>query len=247
VNKNEYLSALDSVLREMNVQDRADILAEYAEHFLRKAADGYSEEEIASRLASPKEIAQQFDELLHEKSEYERKDRFTSRIAKTIGIIFLDVISAPIYLMLWAWVIMLGGASIAFLGSGILTAIGIQSFTSSGIVLIPYMPLICRLLLSVAVLSLAVLCAIGAEYCRLYVIKLGRKYVRWHKNVFSKKGYALPSLPINPQLCPNKRRKMRNISLVTLVVFAVSFIAGLGSMMIASGSFEPWHIWEWFM
>ena len=59
--RNEYLSALRAELKRRGADDIEDILAEYAEHFACKLADGYSEEEIAARLGEPAQIAAQFD------------------------------------------------------------------------------------------------------------------------------------------------------------------------------------------
>ena len=42
--RNEYLSALRAELKRRGADDIEDILAEYAEHFACKLADGYSEE-----------------------------------------------------------------------------------------------------------------------------------------------------------------------------------------------------------
>ena len=247
--RNEYLAALDNALKAAGVEDRVDIVEEYTEHFDMKIADGFSEEEIAAQLASPDEIAQQFGEIAPGSVMVQpgKGSRMISKAVTTIGVISLDIIATPLYLMLWAWFFMLAMVSLSFLLVGIFSMLGIQSFTSEGMILIPYMPLICRLLLSVAILSLAVLTAFGTEYCRLYVIQIGRKFIRWHRNILGGKGHVYPPLPLNPKISPKKRRIMRNISLYALVVFAVTFIAGLVSMMITAGSIEPWHVWGWFV
>jgi len=245
--KNDYLTALDNALKAAGVQDSIDIIEEYTEHFDMKLADGFSEEEIAVQLASPDEIAQQFGEIAPSSSVQGKGSMMISKAITAIGVICLDITAAPIYFTLWTWVFTLGVCSLSFLLLGVFTAIDIQSFGSDGITMIPYMPLICRLLLSIAFISLAVLAAFGTEYCRLYVIQIGRKYIRWHKNLLGKKGHVHPPLPINPQINPKKRRTMRNISLYALIVFAVSLIVGLVSMMIAAGSIEPWHEWGWFV
>lgn len=245
MNKTEYLSALSDALKSVEMQDRADILEEYAEHFNMKIADGYSEDEIAARLAAPEEIAEQFIEIVSDNDETNIKTGLPAKIVKTTAVAFLDIAVTPMYLALWAWVLTFAVASISFMLVGVFTAFGIQSFTSDGIILIPYMPLVCRLLLSVAIVSLALLSAIGTEYCRLYVLQIGRKFMHWHNKVLGKKGHVSPALPLNPQLSSKKRRIMRNMSLVTTLVFAVFFITGLVSMMIAAGSIEPWHVWGW--
>jgi len=245
MNKNEYLVKLDNALKSAGVQDRSDIIEEYTEHFDLKIADGYSEEEISARLAAPDELAQQFCDIGVNSSELSKSGGIASKIATHVGVIFLDIIVAPIYLMLLTFVLTLAVASLAFFITGIFTALGIQSISGSGIALIPYMPLICRLLISIAILALGVLSAAGTEYCRMYVMQIGRKYLRWHKNLFSKKVSVSPPLPLNPWISPKKRRIMRSMVLISLIVFAVSFILGLVSMMISARSVEPWHVWGW--
>ena len=60
MNKNEYISRLEKALREHQAADVDEIMAEYTQHFDFKTDDGYTEEEVAARLAPPEEIAEQF-------------------------------------------------------------------------------------------------------------------------------------------------------------------------------------------
>ena len=59
--KNEFLSVLSSVLEKNQVSDAAEIIEEYKQHFSFKLADGYSEEEIATKLGNPEQLALQFE------------------------------------------------------------------------------------------------------------------------------------------------------------------------------------------
>ena len=247
MNKNEYLSTLDNALKAANVQDRAEVIEEYTEHFDLKLADGYSEEEIAAKLAPPDEIAKQFGEASSGGNDVSKRNETSVKAIKTTGVVILDIIVAPIYFTLWTLVFALGVTTLSFLLTGFFVAIGIQYFGNSGIVMIPYMPIFSRLIVSLAILSLAALSAVGTEYCRLYVMQIGRKYLRWHKNLLSSKGFLSPPLPLNPWISPIKRRVMRNISLYAIIVFAVSLVAGIGSMIFAARSIEPWHVWGWFV
>jgi hypothetical protein len=56
----EFIEKLSKKLRDFNVEDMEEIVAEYEEHFALKLADGYSEEEIAARLGAPESLARQF-------------------------------------------------------------------------------------------------------------------------------------------------------------------------------------------
>ncbi len=51
------MTQLENELRKRKVADAAGIIDEYGQHFAFKMADGYSEEEIASRLGNPTALA----------------------------------------------------------------------------------------------------------------------------------------------------------------------------------------------
>jgi len=247
MNRQEYLAALEKALKGAGVRDSADILDEYSEHFDMKQADGYGEEEIAAKLALPESIAQQYKEI--GKNDNDTKGISASRAITITGIIFSDVIALMFFIIMYAWVVVLGALTLSSIVAGFMTGImtATRSGVAFGVTLIPYMPFLCALFLGITLLALAVLSAVGTEYCRLYVTQLLRVYIRWHKNVLSKGGHSSLPLSIHPKIAPKKRRIMRSISLLALVVFSVSFIVGLISMMIAAGSLEPWHVWQWFV
>lgn len=237
MNKQDYLRELEKSLKATGVRDCADIIEEYAEHFDRKAADGYSEEETAARLASPAEIARQFQEIKSEGGK-----RSGRKVVLTIGLVFSDIFATMLFVLLFAWVVVLGAAALSCAAGGILVVVA----GNAPWVFIPeMMPFICRLLLGFTLLSLSVLAACGTEYCRLYIIQILRKYIHWHASVFSG-GYVSPPLPIHPAMPAKKRRIMRNMTLIALVVFIVALVLALGSMMLAAGSLQPWHVWHWF-
>lgn len=240
MNRQEYLYELEKALKAAHVRDCADILEEYAEHFDMKLQDGYGEEEIAARLASPRDIAAQFADIKPPGGA-----GVGSRIIRGTGLGFIDIVVVGAFITLYGWVVALGAFAVACLGAGIFTIAGISSIAPGGTVPIPEMPFVCALFLGLALLALAVLSAIGTEYCRLYITRLARVYFRWHKKVMSRDG-TRPPLAMHPQIKAKKRRIMRNVALVSLLVFALCFIAGLCSMMIASGALEPWHVWHWF-
>ncbi len=58
--KKQYLDALEKELRSRRVADVEEVLSDYEAHFARKAADGYSEEDIARKLGTPQDIANDF-------------------------------------------------------------------------------------------------------------------------------------------------------------------------------------------
>ena len=245
MNRHEYLAALEKELKSKGVCDYNEIIEEYSEHFNLKTADGYKEEEISAKLASPEDIAEQWSDI---STKTERKTG--QRIASGIGFFFLDAcLGIPIFISLYAWIFSFAAIVFAFAISGVVMITGIDRiYPLSEYVNVGFaMPYISSLFGGIALTALTVLVAMGTEYCRLYTNKLLATYLRWHKTVLSGTTRNLPPKPIHPVIAPIKRRFMRNSILVSILVFAVSSMLGYASMVIASGSFEPWHIWGWFV
>jgi uncharacterized membrane protein len=245
MNRQEYLSTLEKSLTAAGVRDNADIIEEYAEHFKRKSADGYSEEETAARLAPPEEIAGQFCEI--SQKETTGKGGSITRTFLTIAVVFLDIIIAPIFIMLYAWTFTFGLFAFTCALTGALCIVVGHSLSIGDTLILqmPQMPYISAVLTGITVLALMLISAVGTEYCRLYVSQILKKYKRWHSNILSNKGVS-PPLSLHPWITAKKSRIMRTIALVSLVVFVIALVAGLASMMITARSIEPWHVWHWF-
>ena len=242
MNKQGYLHELEKALKAVDVSDSEDILEEYAEHFDLKLQDGYSEEEIAARLAPPKEIAEQFGEI-----KTGVAPKAGNKIISAIGLFFADIVVFPFLIMFYAWVFTFGAVALASALTGFF-CIAVGRSVAVGpayLIMIPEMPYICALLLGVTLLALAVLAACGTEYFRLCTRQIAKVYIRWHKSVIGRPSSS-PPLPKHPVIKPKKRRIMRNVTLIALIVFVVAFIAAFVSMMIAAGAPEFWHVWEWF-
>jgi len=237
--KLEYLAALEKALKSKGVGDCADILEEYDAHFDLKIADGYGEAEIAARLGPPGEIAAEFGEI-----GSERDTRAGRKIILAIGLFFAVIFAGSLLFILYAWVFVLGVFSLACAVAGVMAVTG--QGVAFGMVLIPPMPYISALLLGIALLALAMLAYMGMEYCRLYTTQLFRVYARWHKAIWNGSARKMPPVQKHPAIAAKKRRMMRSVTLVSLMAFMITFIVGLGSMMLAAGSFEPWHVWNWF-
>ena len=244
MNKQEYISALEKALKSVGVRDCGEILEEYEEHFDMKTADGYSEEEVSARLGIPEAIAAEFRRISPDKSR-----GIGSKIALATGFFFADVsLALPIFITLYAWVVSLYVTAAALASSGIIMVFGIARIESLAYyVHMPHMPYLSAALIGLMLAALAVLAAVGAEYCRIYTTRMLKAYIRWHKTSWNKTARKSPPKSLHPVLKPKRRRRMRNVALISLAVFIITLFAGFGSMVIASGSFEPWHVWRWFM
>jgi len=231
--KADYIERLGKALKG-RVDDLDDIVAEYEEHFARKLADGFAEEEIAARLESPEVLAVQFAD---EGGEAVARKR--GRGLAILGISLLSPLALFSIAALAVFVVFMGGASLAFLALGLCLVTGLDP---SGF--IPPMPFAGSLLLGLSSLALALLSALGTIYSGLYLGQLWKAYFRWAGNrLFAS---ARPPLPINPQLGAATRRKLRTTILVALAVMGVSFVAGFVVMAVDAGSPGFWHVWHWF-
>ena len=248
MNRQEYLTALEKALKSAGMNDCDDILEEYSEHFDMKLSDGFSEEEISAKLASPKEVAGQFKEIaIGDGAKDGSANGSAERILKGIGIVTLDIIMIPILITLYALVFALGAAAIASMVLAILILIRADTLPLlSPYVNMPPMPFFASLLLGISLIALAILIGVGAEYSRRYTNQSVRKYTRWHKNMLGR-GPSLPPIPLNPQMAPKKRRALRLLTMISLFAFFAFAIAAMVYMMVASGSLEPWHVWGWFV
>ena len=80
--KLDFMAQLEQELKRRGVADADDVLEEYEQHFAFKLSDGYSEEEIAAKLGSPKELAAQFDPAPQKKSGASRELRSLRRVLR---------------------------------------------------------------------------------------------------------------------------------------------------------------------
>lgn len=231
--KKQYLEELKRELENNNVEEIEDILSEYEEHFAFKAEEGFTEEEIAKKLSSPKDIAKEYASCSVNNGK-------SGKTLKVVGLSFLSVPLACVYILMWASVIALGGFAVACL------ALGVSLITSLNIAgLIPYMPYFPSLVLGIACLGLSVLSAVGTYYMFAYVKQWGKAYIKRCKNVAN--GVSAPSASMHPALSKKLSFKLKLFLMIGLVCFVVFFVVGYASLCIAAKSFEPWHVWNWFM
>ncbi|HEY8420999.1 MAG TPA: DUF1700 domain-containing protein [Thermoclostridium sp.] len=239
MNRKEFIETLTKKLRENNISDIDEIIAEYEEHFNFKLTDGYSEEEIAAGLGNPEEIAMQYTSGNIDNKTIGKKAIITT------GLVFADIFAGAFFALFFAWVIVMVTFTIASATVGVcyLGRFNIYS-------LIPPIPYYwCRIVYVVMLLSLAVLSGVGTIYCAAYYRQLMRAYGRFHYNcIASASGKAVfPPLNIRPQFSAKTYRLFRKIVLIALAVFAVSFVLSYILSAIATGSLEFWHVWKWFI
>ncbi|HCN60042.1 MULTISPECIES: HAAS signaling domain-containing protein [Mammaliicoccus] len=104
MNKKSYLNTLNKYLKNVSVDERADILDEYETHFISGIKDGQSEDMIAKELGNPKEIAKEINATLAlDRAETNNKVRNVwQAIISVMGLSILNffVILIPIVIII---------------------------------------------------------------------------------------------------------------------------------------------------
>ena len=235
--KEQFLSKLADELARKKVADAEDILSEDEQHFAFKTADGFIEEDIAAKLGDPAALAAQFE------GGHEERPGGGKKAVTMTGLCVADLFAGIFFPLLFAWGIAMTALSLtsAVLAVCLFAGVNIAS-------LIPPMPYGIGVAFGLAISAFAVLVAVLCVYYAAFVRQLMRFYARFHQNTlaFANGTAALPSLAIHPRLSPRTNRRIRSIALVSLAVFAASFVLSMVLSVISSGSLGFWHTWGWF-
>jgi uncharacterized membrane protein len=235
MNKQTFMDELKKGLGARGVEDLEDILADYEEHFARKTADGYSEEETARKLGNPKDLANEYKAG----GEAPRKRAYFPR---ALGAIFLDLIVVPLLIVAFAWVAGIAAGALAILFAGL--CLIASPLLPEGMLIIPYMPYVPGALLGGSFVAFGLLFAALTAYSALLVGKTTAAYFRWHRYALTGKRtapYAVFPLALN-----KTRRGFRLLTLVSAAAFLVLCTAAFVMMVLDAGNFEFWHVWGWF-
>ena len=236
MNKKQYLDALEKALRQNNVTDVEDVLADYQAHFTRKALDGYTEAEIAHRLGNSAEIAADF---LPEADTRRKADTVKGRGLIRAALCMADLFVLPFFLVLFLWAAALIAVSVGLLALGGYIALGLNVLS-----FIPVLPVAGGILTGVGIAALSVLLCAGSIWFLLLCAQMTRAYVRWHSNRWYTRHEL--ALPVMPQITGKKRRNLRRTVVVLLILFVMVFAAGYIVMSVQVGTPEFWHYWHWF-
>jgi uncharacterized membrane protein len=232
--KLEYLNDLKAELIKNSVADAEDIVSEFEQHFLFKLADGYTEEEIASKLGVPAQIASQFALIPGEKKRRSGKKAFL-----VIWLTLIGIFEFTLYAAFLAFIAALFCGSLvpATLGAELIAGVNFMN-------ILPPMPYGGAFVLGVMLIALAVMLFLFALYCFAYLRQMVRASLRWRKNLIG--GEALPLLPLSPQFTPKARRAIRGVLLWAVLIFGIAFIAGYAILSLYTHSMGFWHALGWF-
>lgn len=232
--KTEYLVELKSALKQCGVEDAKDIVAEYEQHFLFKLADGFSEEQISSKLGAPSAVAAQFTGL---RGQTKRKSG--KKALLTIWLALIGIFEGMLYLLFFSFVVALFAAALVSTGFGVELIAGLNWMN-----LLPIMPYAGALVFGVMLLALGLILFLSALYCFAYLRQMVRASLRWRKNILSDS--ALPPLPLGPQFSPKARRRMRSVFLWSVMIFGITSALGYAVLGIYTQAWEFWHALGWF-
>ncbi len=170
MNKKEYLKKLK---RFLPASERAEILSDYEDHFATGLSEGKTEQDIASELGDPKDVASEYG--------YEVKSVPTKNIVfSAIGLLFFDLLLGIAFVAsLFAIWISLWSVVLSLLVTGV--ALIIAMFLS--IVVNPLPWYIC-LTAGISILALTAVFAIGMIYVTKYYFMLMKWYGELHVKVF---------------------------------------------------------------
>ncbi len=239
--KHEFLSQLEAELKKRKVADAADVVEEYEEHFAFKLADGYGEEEIAARLGDPAALAAQFEPG----GETAQGAKRPSAALTWLWLAWADLFFGVLVVLLVSWGIVMVSCVLSFGLVGVCLA---GNLRWAPVVTLPVMPYASALLLGLAMLGLAVACGAACRWYGAFVRQLLRAYGRFHRNALApaRGEPALPPLPVQPQLAPTGRRRLRAVLTAGFVCFGVFFVLGIVVSAVLAGDLQFWHVWGWF-
>ena len=242
----EFIDALEAHLKYEHVSDIEDIIAEYNQHFAFKLTDGYTEEEICTRLGDPSLIAEQYCDSDDTSAEKSAKNSTGKSRLTALGLYIADFFVGNFYILLFAWEIVMSALVVAFAAVAIGLFINVRS---SVFALIPSMPYHCAFIFASMFSALSILTLMGSIYFFAFIKQLMRSWARFHKNTLSSLsgGKTLPSVSPYPTFAPKTKRIIRRISLISAVIFSLCFIVGFIAGVISAGSVGFWHAWNWFV
>ncbi len=184
MNKQTFMSILRTQLKSMPEEDKKDILYDYEEHFAVGLSEGRDEEEIASSLGNPKQLAKQIKAnymITKVENEFTIGNFFQALFA-TIGLGFFNlvVVFGP-FVAIAATLLSFVVVGIALVGSGL--AVIIAMFFPQFLQNAPH-PLI-GIFTGLGLISFGALWTIGSLYLSKWFYLLAIKYLKLNLNIIT--------------------------------------------------------------
>lgn len=237
MNQKEFIRLLSKALKDNDVTDITEIIEEYNYHFEYKLMDGYTEEEISTKLGNPIDLANQYESTY---VSTHRPNKYLSFVS--LGI--MNFFALNFLLIIAGWIIISFATSLVSFGIFGVLFVGVTPFEW-----FPTMPYWCGAIISIWFLSFFVLMIVVTYYSFLYLKQLVKSLSRFNKNTINQvKGTpTLPNIGTTPSLNNKTARIIRKTLQLSLSAFAISIILGYLVCWIVSGNVEFWHAFGWFM
>jgi uncharacterized membrane protein len=231
--KDEFIQQLSIELKKYKINDIDEIILDFEEHFAFRLEEGRTEEEIAKKIGNPVDIAKDY-------LNQSKTSKSSGSTVIRLGLIITDFFVYLAFLIMWLSVIVLGAFALVMLTLGVLL------LTTANIAnLIPEMPYLSSFLLSISSFALAVVSCIGTIYLVLYILQWQKAYLRWHKNMLNRNIY--PPLSKHPKLSKRSTSILKLVNMFGIIIFVSTLIIGYLISSLLAGSFEFWHVWNWFV
>lgn len=187
--KNEFLDQLDSLLAEIPLEDRNDILYDYDEHFRIGIENGKSEEEIATSLGDIRVIAKQFKtdyKIKHAEINPSAGNAFRAVLATAgMGFFNLVFVLGPFLALLGLMIALFASAAAIFIsGIGLFAGIFISPLFPS-LVSMPVNTTF-SLFASIGLTCFGALFFISDCYLARFFYKITMKYLKWNIEIIKK-------------------------------------------------------------
>ena len=182
MNRQEYLSKLESGLGSMSYKDVKEILGEISEYFDEGIEAGKTEEELAVKLGSPEYLAKAYIEgtalppALIKKEQPKKEQQKDTTGAAIFVIVFNLLVAIPLWITILCvifGVVLFEAGVVAGLVALVPVIAGMGNFVPAGIFL--------ALTILFAIILIAVLLYFGIKY---FVIGT-RSYIKWNKKIWN--------------------------------------------------------------
>lgn len=180
-----FLDKLESSLSSLDSKEKLDILEDFKQHFKDGLDEGKTEEEIATLLGSPEEIAKQFLPEQEPKVDNTNSSNENSPLAKAM-IAFCLIFFNLVFMFgfvggIFGAVIGLFGGAIGVTATGF-TVIIVSVLTFFGLQLLVNGPLLglALLFLGIGLLTLGILWFIGLIALTKWLCKILGKYIQFN-------------------------------------------------------------------
>lgn len=190
MNRQQFMQAMEIHLRSMDPFERAELLADYDQHFELGLREGRLEEEIARELGQPEEIAKEvlgdrydihtpgsdafYAPTYREMRSPRNSTRATRNFFTAIGLLFLNLIlGIPLGLTLWSVWLTLASLSLLVLAP----VAAVVDFVFLGQLDKP------EIFVAIGAFGVGILFAIASKYVFRAFKNTTLQYIQWNKNM----------------------------------------------------------------